>query len=66
MAWTQADLDALKAARARGVRKVKQGQEEVEFRDDSEMAALQREMEASLGLTSGSRVSYPKTNLGWR
>lgn len=67
MSWTQADLDALKAARAKGVKKVRIGEEEVEYRSDAEMASVQRAIEADLGVsTSGSRVVRPVTSLGWR
>jgi len=49
MAWTQDDLDALKQARAAGVKRVKYSDgSEVEYASFSDMKALQAEMENEL------------------
>jgi hypothetical protein len=59
MAWTQADLDALKAARAAGVKTVAYGDKSVTYNSPADMVAVQLEMEEELGLrVSGGRVTY--------
>lgn len=42
MAYTQADLDAVRKARASGVRSVRQGDQEVTYKSDQEMAAAEK------------------------
>lgn len=66
MSFTQTDIDALEAAIARGVRKVKQGDEEVEYRSLSEMKETLRMMKASVQSSGGRpiRVTYPRTTRG--
>ena len=66
MAYTQADLDRLQASIAKGVRKAKMGDEEVEFRSLSEMERLERRIESSLGKRSTRRVAVMRTRSGWR
>ena len=66
MAWTQADIDAHKAAIGRGVLRVTQGDETIEYRDLAEMMAILRLMEKELGVAGqrGITVSYPLTSRG--
>ena len=66
MAWTQADIDAHKAAIGRGVLRVTQGDETIEYRDLAEMMAILRLMENELGVGArrGVAVSYPTTGRG--
>lgn len=42
MPYTQADLDAVRRARASGVRSVRQGDQEVTYKTDAEMAAAEK------------------------
>lgn len=48
MAWTQQDIDSLKAAIAKGVRDVSYGQNRVSYRDFDEMLATLRLMESEV------------------
>lgn len=66
MAWTQTDIDALKAAMARGVKMVRQGSEIVEYASMSEMRATLAMMEAEVAGVSRSTVTvvYPYTTRG--
>lgn len=66
MAYTQSDLDKLQAAMARGAKRLKMGDEEVEFRSLAEMQALEKQIKAALGLTSSRRTITPSTTSGWR
>ncbi len=52
MAYSQADIDALKVAIASGVKKVKFSDRETEYRDLSEMKQILSDMEKSV---SGKR-----------
>lgn len=66
MAWTQTDVDALKAAIARGIKMVRQGHEIVEYASMSEMRAALAMMEAEVAGVSRSAVTiiYPHTTRG--
>lgn len=66
MAFSQTDVDALKAAIAKGVSRVRIDGEEVQYNTFSDMRAALRMMEAELaGTTSATpRVVYPKTTRG--
>lgn len=66
MAYTQADVDALKSALAKGVRKTKFGNEEVEFASARDMRKQLAIMEAELAGNSvpGMTVSYATTDRG--
>jgi hypothetical protein len=66
MAFTQTDIDNLEAAIARGVKKVKQGDEEVEYRSLSEMERTLRRMRQSVAPGSSRRIAatYPRTSRG--
>ena len=66
MAFTQTDIDNLKSAIARGVRKVKQGEEEVEYRSLAEMTATLRLMSAEVSPATSPKISatYPRTSRG--
>jgi hypothetical protein len=48
MAYTQDDIDALKAAIASGAKKVKFSDRETEYRDLSEMRQILNDMQASV------------------
>lgn len=52
MAYSQADIDALKIAIASGAKKVKFSDRETEYRDLAEMKQILRDMESSV---SGKR-----------
>lgn len=62
MAYTQADLDALKAAIASGARRVKFGSgpdsREVEYRSLAEMRAIVADIEAELAPRRINPISY--------
>lgn len=66
MAWTQADVDQLKAAIAKGVTRVRLNGEEVQYRTLDEMKSTLRMMEDEVaGRVAGAfRVSYPRTSRG--
>jgi hypothetical protein len=66
MAFNQTDIDNLEAAIARGVRKVKQGEEEVEYRSLSEMKETLRMMRAQFSPVTSPKISatYPRTSRG--
>jgi len=66
MAYSQGDLDALQASMAKGVRKARLGDEEVEFRTLSEMERMEAKIKRELGLTATSRTFQPVTKSGWR
>ncbi len=53
MAWTQTDLDALDRALASSERRVKYGEDEVEYRSLSDMLAVRRLIVAALGAAVG-------------
>lgn len=56
MAYTQAQLDALRSAVASGARRVKMNGEEVEYRSLAEMQRLIGAIEANLSVTARPRV----------
>jgi hypothetical protein len=66
MAYTQSDIDALRSALAKGIRRARLNGEEVEFNSPSEMRRQLREMEAELsGASIGQpTVSYARTSRG--
>lgn len=66
MAYTQADIDNLKAAVARGATRLRMNGEEVQFPSLAEMRRQIREMENELvgGSASGLSISYPMTTRG--
>lgn len=66
MAYTQSQIDALKAAAARGVTRVKVGDEDIQFASLGEMRRQIREMEAEVagGSASAPSIAYPKTTRG--
>lgn len=66
MAYSQADLDALQAAIAKGARRLKLDGEEVEFRTLDEMERIEARIKAELAGTSRRGISYPVTSTGWR
>lgn len=66
MAFTQSDLDALRAAMAKGVRKVKMGDEEVEYRSLRDMERMEARIVSELSGSTSSRAFKPKTSSGWR
>ncbi len=66
MAFTEADRDRLKTAIAKGVLKLRMGDEEVQYDSFAAMRSRLRMIEDELaGATSGSvSVTYPKTMRG--
>lgn len=66
MAWTQTDIDALKAAMARGVKMGRQGNEIVEYASLAEMRSVLAMMETEVAGTSRAAitVTYPHTTRG--
>ncbi|WP_353472333.1 hypothetical protein PVT71_13650 [Salipiger sp. H15] len=66
MAWTQADVDTIKAAIARGVTRVRLNGEEVQYRTLEEMKSTLRMMEDEVSgrATGAFRVSYPRASRG--
>lgn len=66
MAWTQTDIDTLKAAIARGVRKVRINGEEVEYGSMTEMRQALSLMEGEVAGVSRSAITviYPTTSRG--
>lgn len=66
MAYSQADLDALQAAMAKGVLRVKLDGEEVWYRSIDEMLKVERRIKIALGQISEQRLIMPVTSSGWR
>jgi len=66
MAYTQSDLDAIRSAIARGARRVKMNNEEVEFRDLAEMRQIEAIIAREISGASTSKLVYPQTRTGWR
>lgn len=66
MAWTQTDIDTLKAAIARGVREVRINGEMVQYQSMKEMKQALEMMTAEVSGTSRSAVQivYPTTSRG--
>lgn len=64
MAYTQEHLDGLREALASGALKVRYEGKEVEYRSTAEIRSLIAEIEAALGQSTGSRVTYPKFSRG--
>jgi hypothetical protein len=64
MAWTQADVDILKAAIASGVRRVRYADREIEYQSTEEMraalSAAQHEVSAANGTPSYRRLATRK------
>lgn len=65
MAWTQTDVDALKAAMARGEKSVTYGDKTVVYHSLQEQMALLKVMEADVALSTGtgsrsSRASFSR------
>ena len=52
MAWTQTDIDALKSAMARGIKRVQYTSGSVEYQSVADMKALLKDMERDVA-TSG-------------
>ena len=66
MAYTQDDANKLRAAIARGAKRLRMNGEEVEYRDLDEMRSVLREIEADLAGADRNAVSviYPTTGRG--
>ena len=60
MAWTQADIDALKTAIAdgRGARSITFGDQSVSFNAPSDMLALLAVMQQDVQIVAGTRQGY--------
>ncbi|MVO14817.1 phage head-tail joining protein [Parasedimentitalea huanghaiensis] len=67
MAYTQADLDRLQSAIAKGAQSVEMNGEKVNFRTYDEMLRLERKLKTALGSLGGSRrIHNPTTRTGFR
>jgi hypothetical protein len=55
MAYTQADLDRIRRAIARGETEVRQGDRMVQFRSVDELLKVKRAIEDELGATAGGQ-----------
>jgi len=64
VSYTQEQADALRSAIARGVRKVKMNDEEVEYHSLAEMRGLLSEMDRSLAAIPATRRHYPTVSRG--
>ena len=66
MTWTTQQRDDLKAAIARGVTRLRMGNEEVQYRSLDEMRRILADMEAELNAGSAPRGArhYPATSRG--
>ena len=69
MAYTQDQVDALKAALARGVTRLRMNGEEVQYGSLAEMRRQVKAMEAEIAASAGSgsagpTLSYPTTGRG--
>lgn len=64
MAWSQADIDTLKAAIASGVRRVQYHDREVEYQTTADMltalGSMQAEVAAAAGTPSYTRIGTKK------
>lgn len=63
----QQQLEKLRSVRAKGTRKVRFGEDEVEYRSDSELAAAIADLERRIAMTANPsrRLIYPKTSKGY-
>ncbi len=63
----QQQLEKLRNVRAKGTRKVRFGDDEVEYRSDSELAAAIADLERRIAMTvnPSRRLIYPKTSKGY-
>lgn len=66
MAFTQTDIDALDALYAKGAQRMRNGNEEVQFRTVAEYTTLRARMLADVSGTSSAKftVSYPTAERG--
>ncbi len=67
LAEMQEQLEHLRALRAEGVRKTRFGEDETEYRSDSELAAAIADLESRIAaaLNPSRRILYPKTSKGY-
>lgn len=67
LAEMQQQLDNLRAIRAEGIRKTRFGDDETEYRSDSELAAAIADLESRIAsaITPSRRILYPKTSKGY-
>lgn len=64
MSYTIEQRDALKAAIARGVTRLRMNNEEVQYRSLDEMRRILADMEADLTTTTTTRRHYPSFSRG--
>ena len=64
MSYTQEQADALRAAIARGARKLRMNGEEVEYHSLAAMRSLLTEMERNLATVPATRQHYPIMSRG--
>lgn len=62
--WTQTDLDALEAAIAKGVQRVKYSDKEIWYHSLDDMLKLRDAMRKALGVTSKTVRLYAKHSKG--
>lgn len=58
MAWTQADIDALKAVIGSGVLTVRYSDRQVTYQNTADMQKALADMQAEVGGASGTRPAY--------
>jgi mitochondrial fission protein ELM1 len=66
MAYTADQLAALEAAIAKGVTKLRMGEEEVTYRSLDEMERIASKVRAGLEGKSRRSIVHPSTKTGWR
>lgn len=64
MSYTTEQRDALKAAIARGVTRLRMGNEEVQYRSLDEMRRILADMDAELAPAAATRRHYPSFTRG--
>lgn len=65
-AYTQSDLDNVRKAIAKGVTRVRIGDEELTYRDLEELKQIEAIIARDLGVSKSKRINYPQTSTGWR
>lgn len=66
MAWTQSDLDGLRAAYASGVLKVEHGDNKITYNSSAELLKAIQELEKTLNTERGPMLATYATDRGFR
>lgn len=66
MAWQQSDLDALETALAKGVRRVRYSDKEVEYQSIDDMIKVRELMRQQLSVTTRPQRIYARFSKGLR